>query len=230
MNNLSLTQEVMVWVIPVLFAVTVHEVAHGWVANQLGDKTALMLGRLTLNPLKHIELVGTIIIPFLCLLAGGFIFGWAKPVPVNWRNLKRPRRDAALVAIAGPVSNLLMAIFWAVIAKCGELGLQQGFENALFLAYTGSAGISINLLLMTLNLVPIPPLDGSRVVSSLLPFSLARIYSSIEPYGFIILLILIWTKILSQLLTPLLMWLKISLLSFSGLTQNSLILLENAVH
>ena len=205
MNNLSLIQEVAIWVLPVLFAVTIHEVAHGWVANQLGDKTALLLGRLTLNPLKHIDLVGTIIIPLLCLILGGFIFGWAKPVPVNWRNLKHPRKDAALVAIAGPISNLLMALIWAVIAKLGELGLHQGFSNALFLVYTGSAGISINLLLMILNLMPIPPLDGSRVVSSLLPPSLASAYEQIEPYGFIILVILIWTKVLSQLLTPLLL-------------------------
>ena len=208
MNNLNLMQEIMVWVLPVLFAVTVHEVAHGWVANQLGDRTALLLGRLTLNPFRHIDLIGTVVIPFLCLLVGGFIFGWAKPVPVNWRNLKHPRRDTALVAIAGPISNLLMALLWAVIAKLGELGSHQGFSSAIFLVYTGTAGISINLLLMVLNLVPIPPLDGSRVVSSLLPFPLAKMYDRIEPYGFIILLVLIWTRILSQLLTPLLMWLQ----------------------
>lgn len=217
MNNLSLIQEVAIWVLPVLFAVTVHEVAHGWVANQLGDKTALLLGRLTLNPLKHIDLVGTIIIPLLCLILGGFIFGWAKPVPVNWRNLKHPRKDAALVAIAGPISNLLMALIWAVIAKLGELGLHQGFSNALFLVYTGSAGISINLLLMILNLVPIPPLDGSRVVSSLLPPSLATAYEQIEPYGFIILVILIWTKVLSQLLTPLLLGIQTLILNVFAL-------------
>jgi Zn-dependent protease len=217
MNNLSLIQEVMVWILPVLFAVTAHEVAHGWVANQLGDKTALMFGRLTLNPLKHTDLLGTIVVPFLCLLVGGFIFGWAKPVPIDWRNLKNPRRDTALVAIAGPISNFLMALIWAIIAKLGEFVLSQGFSNAIFLVYTGTAGISINLLLMILNLVPIPPLDGSRVVSSLLPFSVARWYDSIEPYGFIILVILIWTQVLSQLLSPLLMGLQTFISSLFGL-------------
>ncbi len=217
MNNLSLIQEVMVWILPVLFAVTTHEVAHGWVANQLGDKTAFMLGRLTLNPLKHIDLTGTIIVPFLCLALGGFVFGWAKPVPVNWRNLKVPRRDIALVAIAGPISNFLMALIWALIAKLGEMALRQGFENAVFLLYAGTAGIGINLLLMILNLVPIPPLDGSRVVSSLLPPSLAKNYESIEPYGFIILVILVWTKVLSQILSPLLIWLQTLILSVFAL-------------
>ncbi len=202
MGQLTIVQEVMVWVLPVLFAVTVHEVAHGWVANLRGDSTALMMGRLTLNPLKHIDIVGTVIVPISCLVLGGFVFGWAKPVPVSWRNLRKPRQDAALVAVAGPLSNCLMALFWALIAKIGVMLFQQGFSNVVFLAYMGYAGISINLMLMILNLLPIPPLDGSRVVSSLLPPHLARAYDAIEPYGLMILVALIFTNVLSMILTP----------------------------
>jgi Zn-dependent protease len=202
MNNLSTIQNIAVWILPILFAVTLHEVAHGWVASKLGDKTALMLGRLSLNPIKHIDLVGTIIVPLVCLLAGGFVFGWAKPVPVNWRNLRNPRRDGALVAAAGPLSNLFMAILWALITKIGYLILKGGFEGGVFVVYVGHAGIMINLLLMILNLFPLPPLDGSRVVSSLLPRKLANIYESIEPYGFFILLALLLTGILPALLAP----------------------------
>ena len=211
MTGLNIVQEVIVWILPVLFAVTVHEVAHGWVASRLGDKTALMLGRLSLNPIKHIDMVGTIIVPFLSLMLGGFVFGWAKPVPVDYRNLHHPRRDAALVAIAGPVSNLLMAIFWAFIAKLGVIMLDPQsttFSPALFLEYAGRAGISINLVLMILNLLPIPPLDGSRVVSSLLSPRLANVYDAIEPYGFFILALLIFTKVLSSILGPPLYWMQ----------------------
>lgn len=202
MNNLSLVQTIAIWVLPVLFAITLHEVAHGWVASKLGDKTALMLGRITLNPIKHIDLIGTIVVPLICLVAGNFVFGWAKPVPVDWRNLRNPRRDAALVAIAGPVSNLLMAIFWAFMAKVGFWIVQSGVSNGVFLVYMGIAGISINLLLMILNLFPLPPLDGSRVVSSLLSPQLARSYDTLEPYGFFILLALLLTGILQMLLSP----------------------------
>lgn len=202
MEHLSLIQMIVVWAIPVLFAITVHEVAHGWVASRLGDKTALMMGRITLNPFKHIDLFGTVLVPILCLTLGGFIFGWAKPVPVNWQNLRKPRRDAALVAAAGPGVNLLMALIWAGITKAGEFLHQKGFENSEFLVYMGIAGISINLMLMIVNLVPIPPLDGSRVVSSLLPKRAAYHYDKLEPYGFIILLLLIFTNVLSYVLLP----------------------------
>lgn len=208
MNQLSLIQEIMVLALPILFAVTVHEVAHGWVASQLGDKTALMLGRITLNPLKHIDLLGTIIIPLCCLLFGNVIFGWAKPVPVDWRNLRNPRRDTILVAIAGPLSNFLMALIWAAIAKIGEIIFHQGFSHAVFLVYVGQTGITINLLLMILNLIPIPPLDGSRVVSNLLPPNAAMAYDAIEPYGFLILAILIFSNILSGVLLPPLGWMQ----------------------
>jgi Zn-dependent protease len=201
MDNIYHTlQIIFIWAIPVLFAVTLHEVAHGWVASKFGDKTALMLGRLTLNPIKHIDLIGTILVPMIFLLLGGFIFGWAKPVPVDWRNLKNPRRDMALVALAGPGANLLMAIFWAIIAKIFLELTHQGFAYASIFTYMGVAGISINLMLMILNLIPIPPLDGSRVVASLLEKRLAIKYEALEPYGFIILILLIMSGVLSMIL------------------------------
>ena len=202
MDNLNLIQKALIWVLPVLFAVTVHEVAHGWVANMFGDNTAKRQGRLTLNPVSHIDMMGTIVIPLLCLSFGNFIFGWAKPVPVNPMNFKKIRRDSAIVAAAGPLSNLVMAILWGGVAKLGFILLSQWGPNAQFLIYTGSAGIAINCVLMVLNLVPIPPLDGSRVISSLLPPKWSRPYDAIEPYGFIILILLIFSGTLSTVLGP----------------------------
>lgn len=199
MNELSLIQRVCVWILPVIFAITVHEVAHGWVAKQFGDKTALNMGRLTLNPIKHIDLLGTIIIPGLLLLTfTGFIFGWAKPVPVDPRNFKNPRQNMAAVALAGPVSNLLMAIAWALIARLG-VSLNIGYVS-MPLIYTGIAGISINLVLMLINLLPIPPLDGGRVLTGLLPIGLAYRFSQLERYGFVILLVLLATGFLNTIL------------------------------
>lgn len=199
MNELSTIQRVVVWVLPVIFAITVHEVAHGWVAKKKGDNTAFMLGRLTLNPIKHIDILGTIIIPGLLLISGtGFIFGWAKPVPVDSRNFKNPKKDMALVAIAGPVSNLLMAIGWALLIRLAVI-IESEFVT-LPLIYTGIAGISINLILALINLIPIPPLDGSRVLSAFLPNRLAWRYNQLERYGFLILMILLWTNGLSYIL------------------------------
>jgi Zn-dependent protease len=201
MENLTIIQRIAVWILPVVFAITVHEAAHGWVAKKYGDSTADRLGRLTLNPLKHIDPLGTIIIPGLLLLTGtGFIFGWAKPVPVDARNFKKPLHDMAIVALAGPVSNLLMAFGWAMIARLG-VTIGAGAENvSLPLVYTGIAGISINLVLALLNLLPIPPLDGSRILTGILPHRLAWQYNQLEKYGFIILLILLYTKILNTIL------------------------------
>ena len=161
-GGFSLGQKIILWVIPLLFAITVHETAHGWIASKCGDPTAKLLGRLTLNPLKHIDPIGTIIVPAILFSLGGFIFGWAKPVPITWQNLKNPRRDMALVAAAGPLANLMMAFLWAGIAK-----IAMGFDNDPVI-YMAQIGISINLVLMLLNLLPIPPLDGSRVVASFL--------------------------------------------------------------
>ncbi|MDD1615995.1 MAG: peptidase M50 [Methylococcaceae bacterium NSP1-2] len=201
MNDLTLLQRILVWILPVVFAITVHEVAHGWVAKKYGDNTADMQGRLTLNPIKHIDLIGTIIIPGLLLITGtGFIFGWAKPVPVDPRNFKNPRSDMAVVALAGPVSNLLMAIFWALIARVG-VTIGAGTESiSLPLIYTGVAGISINLVLALINLLPIPPLDGSRILTGLLPSYWAWRYNQLERFGFIILLVLLSTNVLGMIL------------------------------
>ena len=201
MGNVTLIQRIVVWILPVIFAITVHEVAHGWVAKKYGDNTASNLGRLTLNPLKHIDLFGTIILPGLLLITGtGFIFGWAKPVPVDPRNFKNPLKDMAIVALAGPVSNLLMAVFWALIIR---LGVTIGTTNEAIshpLIYSGVAGISINLVLALINLLPIPPLDGSRILTGILPHYWAQQYNRLERYGFIILILLLYTKILNVLL------------------------------
>lgn len=196
MSTLNIFILILIYAIPILFAITVHEVAHGWVASKLGDQTARMLGRLTLNPIKHIDPVGTILVPAILLWLGGFIFGWAKPVPVNWQNLSQPRRDSAIVAVAGPLTNLLMAFIWIGVLKAG-----LNFDIGI-LAAMGKIGVQINLILMILNLIPIPPLDGSRVVASLLPPRLAYNYNLLEPYGFFILLGLLAFGILGMLLFP----------------------------
>ncbi len=154
MTELSTLQLVIIWVVPVLFAITVHEAAHGWAAFKLGDDTAQSLGRITLNPIKHIDPIGTVILPTLMLMLTNFVFGWAKPVPVNFRRLRNPRRDMAFVALAGPASNLLMAIFWAIIVQIGWL-TYESFPITIFFVYMGSAGIFINTILMVLNLLPI---------------------------------------------------------------------------
>lgn len=194
---------IILYAIPVIFAITVHEVAHGWVANKLGDPTAKRLGRLTLNPLKHIDPIGTVALPGLLILLGSkFIFGWAKPVPVTWQNLKNPRRDMALVAAAGPVSNFLMALFWALVFKLTIVFATQDSHAFYALTTMATAGIIVNLILMVLNLVPLPPLDGSRVVSSFLPPKAGYYYNRVEPYGFYILIALLFTGILFKVLWP----------------------------
>ncbi len=199
MLEVSLVQKIVAWVLPVLFAITVHEVAHGWIAARLGDKTALMLGRLTLNPVKHVDPVGTILVPgLLMLMQTGFLFGWAKPVPVTWQNLKHPKRDMALVAVAGPGANLLMALGWALVIR---LGTTLG-DPGQALIFMGTAGIFINTILMVLNLLPLPPLDGGRVMTGLLPGPLAWKFSRIEPYGFMILLALLVTGVLGKIMWP----------------------------
>ncbi len=204
MDELSVFQRVATWALPVLLAITVHEVAHGWVALRLGDKTAMMMGRLTLNPIKHIDPIGTLLVPGLLLVMGGFIFGWAKPVPVTWENLRHPKRDMALVALAGPLSNLLMAVMWAVIMKLSLMLTIAGSAEviALPLLYMGAAGITINLILMVLNLLPLPPLDGGRIVASLLPDRLSWQFNRLERWGFVILLGLMVMGVLGKILWP----------------------------
>lgn len=199
MDELTLVQRIVVWLLPVVFAITVHEVAHGWMAKQFGDKTADQQGRLTLNPLKHIDPVGTIIVPGLLLITfTGFIFGWAKPVPVDARNFKNPKKAMMMVALAGPLSNLLMAIAWALLARIG-VAIEMEFIS-MPLIYSGVAGITINLVLALINLLPIPPLDGSRVLSGLLPDYWAWRYNQLERWGFLILLVLLATNVLGMVL------------------------------
>jgi len=202
MLQVSTVQQISAWVVPVLLAITVHETAHGWVARRFGDKTAEMLGRLTLNPIKHIDPVGTILVPaMMLLLPGGFVFGWAKPVPVDWRNFKHPKQDMAWVAAAGPASNLLMALAWALAARVA-LGLSADNWIALPLLFMGVAGIFINTILMVLNLLPLPPLDGGRVLTGLLPAPYAYQFARIEPYGFFILVALLVTGVLGIAMWP----------------------------
>jgi len=197
----SALQLLTIAILPTLFAIVVHEVSHGWVAMRLGDMTAYAAGRLTLNPLKHIDPVGTILVPTILILTVGFAFGWAKPVPINWRNLHHPKRDIALVAAAGPAANLLMAIGWALLVKIATL-LPPDFYLSMPLIYMGSFGILINAVLMVFNLVPIPPTDGGRILTSLLPPRMAFRFSKIEPYGMFILVGLILTGILWDLIGP----------------------------
>jgi Zn-dependent protease len=195
----NVIQEIAVYAIPVLFAITVHEAAHGYVARMFGDNTAYVLGRVTLNPVRHIDPLGTIVIPLGMVLLTGFMFGWAKPVPVDWGSLRKPKRDMIWVAAAGPGVNLGMAIVWALLFR---LLLGLGIQEPYFLR-VAEAGISVNLIFMALNLLPIPPLDGGRIVSGLLPTRMSIAYSRIEPYGLFILLALMFTGALSFFLRPL---------------------------
>jgi Zn-dependent protease len=205
-------QSILIWVIPVLFAITVHETAHGWVASQLGDHTAKMMGRLTLNPIKHIDLVGTILVPALLYLSSaGFIFGWAKPVPINSNALHSPKRDMLWVALAGPGVNLLMAIGWLIIVAIANT------LNIPFLVLMGGAGIFVNLLLAIFNLLPIPPLDGGRVISSLLPNKLSYQYDQLEPYGLFILVGLLFLGVFQNVVRPIVNSLLVGLTNLSGL-------------
>lgn len=202
MDELTLVGRIAVWALPVIFAITVHEVAHGWVASKLGDHTAKSLGRLTLNPISHVDIIGTIIVPAALLVMGGFMFGWAKPVPVNWNNLKNPKRDMVYVALAGPFSNLCMALIWALVMKVGyELG--DSYEAvSMPLIYMGYAGIFINIVLMVLNLLPILPLDGGRVLAGLLPNKASVEFGKLEPLGLPILIAIIAMGWLSNILGP----------------------------
>ncbi len=188
--------------LPLIFGITLHEVAHGWVARLRGDRTAQMLGRLTLNPIKHIDPVGTVVVPAATLLLSGFIFGWAKPVPVTVENLKGGRRDMAMVAVAGPLSNLVQAVFWAGMIALAQLVHASSPEVARFLFYSGIAGVMLNVVLALLNLLPIPPLDGGRVVSALLPGRLSWQYDRIEPFGIWILLGALLLGVLGTVLWP----------------------------
>lgn len=208
-DEFSLIQKIIIWTLPVLFAITVHEVAHGWAALKLGDKTAQMMGRLTLNPIKHIDPLGTILVPGLLLMFTGFMFGWAKPVPVTFQNLRNPKKDMAWVALAGPAANLIMGFFWALLVKVGLVLATSDVAIAGPMIYMGVAGVLVNGMLMLLNLLPLPPLDGGRILVSILPPKLAWRVEKIEPYGFFILLGLLYFGIVMMILWPLMqvyMW------------------------
>ena len=190
----NLVQTIAIYALPVIFAITLHEAAHGYVARHFGDTTAFALGRVSLNPLRHIDMVGTIAVPLLILVVSklfggaGILFGWAKPVPVNFHALRHPKRDMLWVAAAGPFANLVMALVWAVLLKLVDSAIPAN----TFMAHMASAGIQINIVLMILNLLPILPLDGGRIAVSLLPDRLALGYARLEPFGFPILLVLIF--------------------------------------
>lgn len=211
------------WAIPILFAITIHEVAHGWVARYFGDHTAARLGRLSLNPLKHVDMIGTVIVPALMWLFSGFLFGWAKPVPVVAGNLRHPRQHMAIVAAAGPFVNLLMTLFWAAVLK---LMLESGAGGvaAVFVMLMAVGGIIINIVLMVLNLLPIPPLDGSRVLNGFLPERYARQVDRLEQYGLIIIVLLLVTGVLGQLIGPVLLAAQSGILQSFGLPDLNLLL------
>ena len=208
MGELTFVQKITVWALPILFAITVHEAAHGWVAKKLGDKTAMMLGRVTLNPIKHIDPIGTILLPLIALLMTNFVFGWAKPVPVTWENLKNPKRDMALVALAGPFANILMALFWGIVMKIALSLGPDWYWLGTPLSLMGAAGIFINVILCVLNLLPLPPLDGGRILTAVLPGPLAWQVSRLEPYGLFILIALLVTGVLGRILGPPIMFLQ----------------------
>jgi Zn-dependent protease len=227
-----LVQTVAIYALPVLFAITLHEAAHGYVARHFGDLTAHAQGRISVNPMRHIDPVGTLVVPLLFLMFSPFLFGWAKPVPVNYSALRNPRPHMAWVAAAGPIANLLMALLWAVVlrlaigmtdraeawtelaqsgaASVAKVAINQGSGIAEFLVGVGAAGIIVNLILMLLNLLPIPPLDGGRIVTSLLPNRAAWRFAKLEAWGVPLLLLLMLvpvagSNILSLILSPLLL-------------------------
>ena len=208
MQTLTTIQTIAVWIVPVLLAITLHEAAHAWIASCCGDTTAIALGRLSINPFKHIDLVGTVFVPIVVAVLSGFqfVFGWAKPVPISWQQLSKPRRDMALVAVAGPAANILMVFIWMACVKMGYSWGSNTSQIAAFMVLTGWAGIQINLVLAFLNLIPVPPLDGSRIVASLLPPKFSMYYLKLEPFGFLIVLILLFTGVLGWLIYAPVSW------------------------
>lgn len=202
--ELSLIQNIAVIALPLIFAITLHEVAHGWVASWFGDQTARLSGRLSLNPVRHIDPVGTIILPlFFLLMNSNFIFGWAKPVPVDARNMKNPRFNMAIVSLAGPLANILMAIGWGFIGRLsGYLLLHDGAWFGTPLSYMSQYGVLINVVLAALNCLPIPPLDGGHFIGNILPPRIAYRYNQLEQYGFLILILLLVSGLLNVFLRP----------------------------
>jgi Zn-dependent protease len=204
----QLVQTIAIYALPVLFAITLHEAAHGYVARHFGDMTAYAQGRISLNPVRHIDLVGTIIVPIAILVAtkfvsgSGYLFGWAKPVPVNYSALRNPKQNMMWVAAAGPFANLAMAIAWALLLKFAYVLPETSLSDPM--RRMGAAGIEVNIVLMLLNLLPILPLDGGRILASMLPHRIAWQYSKLEPWGFPILLLLLFSGYLGIILGPML--------------------------
>lgn len=217
----SIIQGIAIYALPVILAITMHEAAHGYVARHFGDFTAFNAGRISLNPARHIDPVGTILVPAALFIiskmtmGAGFLFGWAKPVPVNFSNLRHPKQDMLWVAAAGPGANLLMAFFWALLIKLAMILPISEYTKPVILM--GIAGIEINVILMVLNLLPLPPLDGGRMAVSLLPHRIAYPFSRIEPYGFMILLILLISGVLGVIVWPMIKLIKLMIVSFFGL-------------
>jgi Zn-dependent protease len=217
MDPYNILIKILVYSLPVIFAITLHEAAHGYVARHFGDSTAYMLGRVSLNPMRHIDPVGTILLPIVTLLLSGFMFGWAKPVPVNFGNLRHPKADSLWVAAAGPASNLAQAFIWAAVARVlSEVVSPTGLAGGFWLA-VAEAGVVVNVAFAILNLVPLLPLDGGRMLASLLPNRLSYQYSRLEPYGMIILILLIMTPVLSNVLNPLVLGTLRAIYSLFGL-------------
>jgi Zn-dependent protease len=222
MQNLTFLQSLLLFAVPAIFAITVHEAAHGFAARHFGDRTAELLGRLTLNPIKHIDPVGTVLVPlgllFLAKVTGGppFLFGWAKPVPIGVRNLGKPKRDMALVAAAGPGSNLAMAAGWtAILAAALQLG---GVLPAMdLLAHMATFGVFFNVLLAVFNMLPIPPLDGGRVASGILPEGISAVFDRIEPFGLMIIIALLATGMLWPIVGPAVLYVSGLFFGFAGL-------------
>ncbi len=213
---MDLILKILIYAIPIILAVSLHEAAHGWVASLLGDPTAKQLGRLTANPLKHIDPIGTVLVPVIMVLLIGIPFGWAKPVPVEVRNFDNPMKDMALVALAGPASNFLMAILWTLVLVFSLKVMPQG-SFASLLELMAEVGVVINLVLMTLNLLPVPPLDGGRIVTGILPFKMAVIFVKFEMIGMGVVIFLLASGFLGKILMPLVQALQSKLYTFFGL-------------
>jgi Zn-dependent protease len=215
--DISTIQKITIWVLPVLLAVSLHEAAHAWMADKKGDSTARLLGRLTFNPLKHIDPIGTIVVPVLMIVLTGFAFGWAKPVPIDVRKLKNPKKDMMWVALAGPMSNFIMALLWTILLHLNLYFLDSRSAISLFFLYMPIAGITINVVLAVLNLLPIPPLDGSRILAGMLSPQASLYYNKLEPYGFFIVIGLLVSGLLSTIIFPIIHFVLVILSAMSGL-------------
>jgi Zn-dependent protease len=214
----NLLIKVLIYALPVIFAITLHEAAHGYVARRFGDSTAYMLGRVTLNPIKHIDPLGTILLPIVTLALSPFMFGWAKPVPVNFSNLRRPKADMLWVAGAGPASNLVQLVVWALVAAViAHWIAPTGLVGAFWLS-VANAGIQVNIMFALLNLLPILPLDGGRIVTSVLPDRLSHAWQHTERFGLVILLLLLFTGVIGWVLTPLYYGMYTGTIKLIGLT------------